>query len=237
MQAAISATAALDEAARTGLLTRRVFGVLWAELQDRLGLQPPPRDWAGWLARLDNPSFDAPAYAASGARDWVLGDVPLDPREAALLAEGLLGVTDGLAAERLADGLPFLQCWAKADVRRPRPALAPLYLAMLTCMAIGSRRGASIMESAGPLLEGTLQCGLSAAEYREALDAAVEIARTGLDRSAAFDELEILETARSVAPAYQVALDTFSLALVAGLAAQSARPTVGQPQSLRELAR
>jgi hypothetical protein len=236
--AAISAVGALDETARSELLGRRVFGVLWAELQDRLGLQPPPppRNWIGWLARLHDPGFDAPAYAASGSRDWVLGNVPVDPSEAAVLAESLLAVTDGLAAERLADGLPFLQSWARADACWPRPTLAAVYLAMLTCMALGSRRGASIMQSAGPLLEGTLRCGLSTAEYREALDAAGEIARTGLDRSAAFDVLEILETARSVAPADPAALDALSLSLVAGLAAQSSRLTAGQRQSLRELA-
>jgi hypothetical protein len=234
--AAIDAMAALNEPARTELLNRRVFSVLWAELQDRLGFQPPPRNWVSWLRRLEDSDFDAPAYAASGVRDWVLGDASLDPTEAAALTKGLLGVTEGLAAERLADGLPFLLSWARADARWPRPALAPVYLAMLTCMALGSRRGASIMQSAGPLLEGTLQCGLSVAEYRDALDAAGEIARTGLDRSAAFDVLEIVETARSVAPADPIALDAFSLALVAGLAAQSARLTVGQRQALRELA-
>ena len=233
---AFNAMAALDEATHSELLSRPILRVLWAELQDRLGLQPPPRDWITWLARLDDPNFDAPAYAASGARDWVLGDVSLDPAEAATLAEDLLSVTEGLAAERLADGLPFLLCWAKADARWPRPALAPVYLAMLTCMALGNRRGVSIMQSAGPLLEGTLQCGLSVAEYRDALDAAGEIARLGLDRSAAFDVLEILETARSVASVDPVALEAFSLALVAGLAAQSARLTVGQRQLLRSLA-
>ena len=107
---------------------------------------------------------------------------------------------------------------------------------MLTCMALGSRRSIGIMQSAGPLLEGTLQCGLSAAEYRDVLDAAGEIARTGLDRSAAFDVLEILETARPVSPVDDAALDAFSLAIVAGLAAQSARLTAGQRQSLRESA-
>jgi hypothetical protein len=234
--AAIRAMAALEEATHSELLSRPIFRVLWAEVQNRLGLQPPPGDWITWLARLDDPNFDAPAYAASGARDWVLGDVPLDPAEAAILAEDLLSVTEGLAAERLADGLPFLLCWAKADARWPRPALAPVYLAMLTCMALGNRRGASIMQSAGPLLEGTLQCGLSVAEYRDALDAAGEIARIGLDRSAAFDVLEILETARSVASVDPVALEAFSLALVAGLAAQSARLTVGQRHLLQSLA-
>ena len=48
--------------------------------------------------------------------------------------------------------------------------------------------------------------------------------------------LEILEIARSVSPADTGALEAFSLALVAGLAAQSARLTVGQRQSLREVA-
>jgi hypothetical protein len=233
---ALTAMAALTPAARDGLLQRRIFAAIWAEMQERLGLQPPPRDWIGWMARLNDSNFNAAAYAASGARHWVLDDIPFDPSEAAALAQALLGVTNGLAAERLADGLPFLLSWAKADARWPRPALAPVYLAMLTCMALGNRRGGSIMKSAGPLLEGTLLCGLSIAEYRDALDAAAEIARTGMDRSAAFEALEILEIARSIAPAEQAALDAFSLALVAGLAVQSNRLTVGQRQLLRGLA-
>jgi hypothetical protein len=233
---AITTVNALNELERIELLKRPIFAAIWAELQDRLGLRPPPRDWSDWLSRLSDPHFDAPAYAVSGSRDWIIGDTLLDPATSAALAEALLGVTDGLAAERLADGLPFMLRWAKEDPQWPRPALTPVYLAMLTCMALGSRRGSGIMQSTGPLLEGALRCGLSIVEYRDALDAAGEIARSGLHRGAAFDVLEILETARSITPVEQVALDEFSLAIVSGLVVQSARLTIGQRQLLSQLA-
>jgi hypothetical protein len=234
--AAFKATMALDQRAREDLLGKRIFGLLWAELQDRLGLQPPPRGWRDWLDRLSDADFDAAAYAVSGARDWALKDVELDAAVAADLARRLLAVSDGLAADRLADAMPFLYKWAEADARWPRPSLAPVYLAMLTCMALGRRRGAAMMQSAAPLLEGTLRSGLGAAEYREALEAAAEIARPALDRSSAFDVLEMLEAARSVAPADAAALESFGLGLVAGLARQIGRLTAGQRQSLRSAA-
>ncbi len=233
---AIRAVTALDETERHVLLKRPIFAAIWTELQERLGLRPPPRNWSDWLVRLKDPHFDAASYAVSGSRDWVIADTLLDPAMSAVLAEGLLGITEGLASERLADGLPFMLRWAKADPQWPRPSLAQVYLAMLTCMALGSRRGSGIMQSAGPLLEGALRCGLSVGEYRDALDAAGEIVRSGFDRRSAFDVLEILETARSVTPVDPVALDSFTLAIVSGLSSQSARLTIGQRQSLSQLA-
>ena len=233
--AAYDAVVNLDEADRADLLSRRVFMAIWEELQDRLGHQRPPANWAEWLKRLNDPDFDAPRLADAG-NAWILGDVDLDPLEAQRMAQAVLDTPEGLAMDRLTEGMPFLVAWAQADARWPRPALRSVYIALLTAMAISGRSGEVLLKSASPLLDGALRSGLSAAEYREVLDAAGEIARSGFNRNSIYEILDLLETARSSASADTTALETFTFSILNDLAAQATRLSAGQRLALSGLA-
>lgn len=234
--AAFEAVTSLDAATRADVLTRPVFHALWAEVQERLGHEMPPRSWRDWLSRLPDPRFDAVGYAAAGAAKWVVGDVDLDPAEAAALANGLLGIAGGLAEERLSEGMPYIVSWASADARWPRGSLAPVYLALLTCMAIGTRRSNALVRSSALILEGVLRCGIGPAEYRDALEAAGEICRSGLNRSSAYDAIEVVQVARSIIPADADALASFSTSIVGNLWTLRSRLTPGQRVALRHVA-
>lgn len=233
--AAYDAVVDLDEADRADLLSRRVFMAIWEELQDRLGHRRPPANWTEWLNRLNDPDFDAPRLADAG-NAWILGDVDLDPLEAQRMAQAVLDTPEGLAMDRLAEGMPFLVAWAQADARWPRPALRSVYIALLTAMAISGRSGEVLLKSASPLLDGALRSGLSAAEYREVLDAAGEIARSGLNRNSIYEILDLLETARASASADTTALETFTFSILNDLAAQATRLSAGQLLALSGLA-
>lgn len=234
--AAYDAVANLDEEDRTDLLSRRVFMAIWEELQDRLGHRRPPANWTEWLGRLNDPDFDAPMVAGVGNASWILGDADLDPLQAQRMAQAVLDTPEGLAMDRLAEGLPFLVAWAQADARWPRPALRSVYIALLTAMAISGRSGEVLLKSASPLLDGALRSGLSAAEYREVLDAAGEIARSGLNRNSIYEILDLLETARASASADATALETFTFSILNDLATQATRLSAGQRLAMSGLA-
>lgn len=233
---ALQAMTRLSSAETEDLLRRPVFAALWDELQIRRGGARPPANWTEWLARLADPAFDA-GTAARNYEAWTLADVDIDPLEGRSLAHAVLSTPEGLAVDRLSEALPHMVAWAKADARWPRASLAPTYLALLTVMAVSSRGGEALLKSAAPLFDGCLRTGLSGGDYRDALDAVHEIARSGLGRNSVYEVLDLVETALSVSPADVDALQQFSLAVLGDVAALSSRLTAGQQTVLASLAR
>lgn len=225
----------LSSPQKAALLARPMFAGLWSELSTRLGLAPPPRNWSDWLARLEDPAFDAFRYAAQSNTDWRPPDADIDPVQAKALAEGVLETPEGLAGDRLLEAIPYIVRWAQDDPRWPRRAYAPVYTALLFRMALAARRGEAALKSAAVLLEGALRSGLTAEEYRDALDAAGEIARGGLNRNSIYDALEILDVATDgTSPAPEV-LSKLVLDLLAELAALRERLSEGQRAIIRRL--
>ena len=233
--AAYDVVGALTEAERAEVLGRPVFLAIWDELRDRLGHQRPPANWTDWLLRLDDPSFDASGVAANG-QAWILGPADIDPAEAQRMSQAILDTPAGLATDRLAEGLPFLVAWAQADARWPRSALRSVYLALLTAMAISGRSGDALLKSAAPLLDGALRSGLSPAEYNEAIDAAGEIARAGLNRNSVYEILELAETARGASAANPATLQDFTISILNDISSHATRLTAGQKLAVSALA-
>lgn len=225
----------LDIAEKAALLARPMFGGLWSELSTRLGLASPPRNWSDWLGCLEDPAFDAFRYAAQSHTDWRSPDAEIDPVEAKALAEAVLETPEGLPGDRLLEAIPYLVRWAQDDPRWPRRAYAPVYTALLFRMALGARHGEGALKSAAVLLEGALRSGLTAEEYRDALDAAGEIARGGLNRNSVYDALEILDVATDATSPAPNILEKLVLDLLAELARLRERLSEGQRAVMRRL--
>lgn len=102
-------------------------------------------------------------------------------------------------------------------------------------MAFAARRGEAALKSAAVLLEGALRSGLTAEEYRDALDAAGEIARGGLNRNSIYDALEILDVATDATSPAPNVLAKMVLELLAELAALRERLSEGQRAFIRRL--
>ena len=185
------------------------------------------------MARLEDPAFDAFRYAAQSNTDWRPPDAEIDPAQAKALAEAILETPDGLAGDRLLEAIPYFVRWAQDDPRWPRRAYAPVYTALLFRMALAARRGESALKSAAVLLEGALRSGLTVEEYRDALDAAGEIARGGLNRNSIYDALEILDVATDATSPAPNALAKMVLDLLAELAALRERLSEGQRALIR----
>lgn len=194
---AIEAVERLNESERQELMARPVFRAVWSEIEGRLGTLRPPTNWTEWLVRLNDQHFDPTAYARRAASEWRLPNADVDPALLAKLANAIDEVPEGLASDRLNQSLPYIVEWARADPQWPRPALCPVYLALMTRIALSTRHGGAMIKSAAVLLESALRCGLSNAEYRDALEAVSAIADRAFNRNTAYDVLELADVAMS----------------------------------------
>lgn len=132
---------------------------------------PFPRDCLSWLAALADPSFDgAVASAREGMTVWPIDQISGVER-ARPIAEKLLqvGLTAGLAKDRLMESLPSLVLWVKRDADYPRPSLGEIYEALLQLLAIIERRNSSTREAAADLLDAILRVGTTQTTYRQLL--------------------------------------------------------------------
>jgi hypothetical protein len=187
------------------------------------------------LGRLEDPIFDAFRFAAHSHTDWRPPDAEIDPVQAKALAEAVLEAPEGLAGDRLLEAIPYFVRWAHDDPRWPRRAYAPVYTALLFRMALGARHGEGALKSAAVLLEGALRSGLTAKEYCDALDAAGEIARAGLNRNSIYDALEILDVATDAPSPAPNILATLVVDLLTKLADLRERLSEGQRAVIRRL--
>jgi hypothetical protein len=234
--ALLDAVSALTLEARDDLLRRPANRAIWQEVLERTGEHAPPSDWSGWMDALTREDFASAEAAAAGATAWRLLDQDIDAVVARSLAAKIEVIPEGLAEERFGQAIPYLVQWAQSDPRWPRQSSCPVYVAILTRLALSARRGETALRSAAGLLEGALQCGLSTAEYRDALDAAQTIASEGLSRASAYDALEIVEIARSVTPTVPERLQAFSVNVISVVAALWTRLSEGQRLTLTALA-
>ena len=230
------AIGSLDAVTRDDLFRRPANRAIWQEVLERTGDHEPPTDWPSWVDALSREEFASAESAAVGATAWRLPDEDIDVGAARALAAKIEIIPDGLAEERFGQSIPYLVQWAQSDPRWPRRELCSVYVAVLMRMALSARRGETALRSAAGLLDGALQCGLSAAEYRDALDAAQTIASEGLSRTSAYDSIEIVEIARSFTPIVPDKLRDFSVNVISVLTTLWTRLTEGQRLTLTTLA-
>jgi hypothetical protein len=234
--AALDLVGRLGPAERQQLLARPVFQAIWAEIEPPEGTAGPPTDWLEWLQRLDDSNFDAMSYARDAASEWRLPNSELDPGPLSSLVQQIDDVPDGLSGDRLNQALPYLVEWAGADPLWPRPVLCPLYLSLLTRIALSTRRGGAMIKSAALLLESALRSGLNQAEYRDAMQAIAMIATEALNPNTAYDVFELADVAASFPHVDRPAFDDAIAAVVSAAFAIFDRLSDGQKAACARLA-
>ncbi len=203
MAMALAALARLSEAQRAEIAQAEPFRSALRALQDEAGAAEVPTSWATWLARSSDPDFvNALDLARMGADEWSMGGNAADPAEVGLLLDGLdAAQANPLAAERTSQALPFLVAALRRDPAFPNPAMMPVYSSLLTLLALGSARGASIYGSSLVLVDALLSVGTDAGRYRDLIADVDEIAGQGFGVDMAYWILELIELfMRSAAP-------------------------------------
>jgi hypothetical protein len=156
-----------------------------------------------WLTRISDPDFtNALALARLGAEEWPIAAEAADPAAVVSLIDALnRAQSDFLAAERTAQALPYIVASLQRDPLFPNSAMTPIYSSLLTLLALGSSRGASVYDSSLTLVDALLSVGTDAAEYRELTADVNEIAGEGFGLRMVYWSLELIEAfMRSPAP-------------------------------------
>ena len=232
----VAAFERLGEKDRSKLFLQPRFQAIWSEIQGRIGATPPPNDWIEWLKRLDDPEFDASAYAKDAAVNWRLPDNPVDPTFFEDLRRGIEEVPAGVSGERLDQSLPYFVDWVARDPQLPRSSLCPVYMALLTRIALTTRRGEKTIKSAALLLESALRCGLNTSEYRDAMETIAIIAKEALNRNTAYDIFEFVEIAADFQTVDAMALQDATTAVAAAAHRLLSRLTAGQRMAYSHIA-
>ena len=194
LSAALAALARLgpDELARLRAAEPFKTALLVTEQATEGGL---PTSWLEWLTLAADPAFtSALDHARRGKDEWPIGPSASDPVAVQALVAALgQAVGDGLAAERIAQALPFLVAWLRRDQDFPRAGMAPLYSNLLTLFALGGGRGRAAYESSGILINALLSTGLDADDYRSLIADVNELAADGFGVGTTYWMLEVIE--------------------------------------------
>lgn len=152
------------------------------------------------------------------------------------LATALSSVPDNPPADaRLADSLPLLVTWVASDMVFPRPAMVPVYEALLFHLVLGARRGTAVFESAAVLVRALLAVGLAPSRYTTLLEDCLALTGEGVGVRNVYWLLDILEEAfLNQAPDPQ-AREGFSYSVQSRLVPLYHRLTAGQRISLHTL--
>jgi hypothetical protein len=203
MSAALAALARLDDKQRAELMRAEPFRSALRGLEQEAGSASVPSSWPMWLTRISDPAFtNALALARLGAEEWPIADEAADPAAVASLLDALnRAQSDSLAAERTAQALPYIVASMQRDPLFPNSAMTTVYSSLMTLLALGSARGASVYDSSLALVDALLSVGTDAAQYRELAADANEIAGEGFGVRMVYWALELIEAfMRSSAP-------------------------------------
>jgi hypothetical protein len=203
MSAALAALARLNDMQRAELGRAEPFRSALRALEVEAGSTSLPTSWSMWLTRISDPAFtNALALARLGAEEWPIAGEAADPAAVASLFEALnRAQSNSLAAERTAQALPYIVSALKRDPLFPNSATTSIYSSLLTLLALGSARGASVYDSSLTLVDALLSVGTDAARYRELAADANEIAGEGFGVRMVYWTLELIEAfMRSPAP-------------------------------------
>jgi hypothetical protein len=172
-RAALTFFAALEEGKRFAVLSCGNFHAMWRHLNE-IALD----SWEQWFAALDqeeNTNYRDLVILAMDA--WPATKKLADSSRARDFRSAMEGaVSTPLGQKRLVECLPRLVQWLQEDANYPSTEAVPVYLFCLELYALAERISEEALDSFALLLDGTLGCGLDAAQYAEAIDAAVVMA-------------------------------------------------------------
>lgn len=203
MAAALAAFGRLTEAQRAEIAQAEPFRSALRALESEAGGADVPTSWTQWLARAADPAFTAALdLARLGADEWPVAGAATDPVDVAAFLDSLnKAQADPIAAERTAQALPYFVAALRQDPAFPNPAVALVYASLLTLLALGSTRGASVYESSLVLVDALLSVGTDAQQYRELVSDVDEIAGEGFGAGMVYWTLELVESfMRAAAP-------------------------------------
>ncbi len=210
------------------LLVQPKFKAIWSEIQGSISTCLPPINWTEWLNCLNNPEFNSSESARTALGKWSLTGESLGPVYSRNLVRAIEDVPEGIAGERLDQSLPYLVEWIVADPQWPRASLCPVYLTLLTRIALTTRRGEKTIKSTALLLESALRCGLSVSEYRDVMDAIVLMTSEGFSKHTAYDMFEFAEIASDFPTKDEAALNNATTAVANAAHSRLDRLTEGQ---------
>lgn len=195
MSAALNALARLNDMQRAELARAEPFRSALRALEQEAGSTNVPTSWPMWLTRISDPAFtNALALARMGAEEWPIAGEAADPAAVASLFDALnKAQSDSLAADRTAQALPYIVAALQRDPLFPNSAMTPIYSSLLTLLALGSARGASVYDSSLALVDALLRGGTDAAQYRELAADVDEIAGEGFGVRMVYWTLEVVE--------------------------------------------
>lgn len=201
-------------------------------------LPDAPLSWGRWFERIVDPNFTAAFEVARRGKDeWSIGDHECDPEAARALEAGLhKALNNPLAADRIAEVLPFLVAWLSRDKAFPRPSLQGFYATLLTLFSLNAGRGRSTYESSQVLISGLLSIGLDGNAYRALIADVEELAGDGFGVGMVYWLLEIVEEFMQAATPDDDARGQFLHRVMSKLAPLYARLSVLQRASIARLA-
>lgn len=184
----------LDEMVQKQLISSEPFRSFWQTIQVEAGGEVPPSGWIDWLGRLSAPEFtNSFALLKHAVAEWPASEL-VDFVGISEYANALTDVEDTPpASERIADAIPLLTAWVVDDPRFPRPAMAPIYEALMYHLVVGARRGSEIYDSSSVLIRALLAIGLPASQYRALLDDCLELIAGGVGTRNVYWILDVLE--------------------------------------------
>lgn len=196
MSAALAALARLNDTQRAELARAEPFRSALRALEQEAGCTTVPTSWPMWLTQISDPAFtNALALARLGAEEWPIAGEAADPAAVALLLDTLnKAQNDSLAAERTAQALPYIVAALQRDPHFPNSALTPIYSSLLTLLALGSARGASVYDSSLALVDALLTVGIETTQYRDLAADVDEIAGEGFGVRMIYWTLELIES-------------------------------------------
>lgn len=204
MAAALSALARLTQAQRAEIAQAEPFRSALRALERESGGAEVPTSWTQWLARAADPGFtNALDLARFGAEEWPIAGAATDPVDVVAFLDGLNAAqADPIAAQRTAQALPYLVAALRHDPAFPSPAAALIYASLLTLIALGSTRGASVYESSLVLVDALLSVGTDMQQYQALVSDVDEIVGEGFGVGMVYWTLELVESfMRAAAPA------------------------------------
>lgn len=238
MAAALAALSRLSEAERRELAQLAPFGSSIRALEEESGATTLPSSWKDWLERVADPNFtNALDLARHGSEEWSMSEVSGDPVDVAALLETLNAAQNHpLAAERTAQALPYVVAALQRDPDFPNAALRPVYASLLTLLAMGAGRAATVYDSSLVLIDAVLAIGTDAAGYRDLVADSEELAGEGFGTAMVYWVFEVIEVFMRAATPDSGARDGLINGVLVRLAPIQTRLSSLQREALRRLA-
>ena len=172
---ALDALDALRDADRESLLDRRLIAVAVEQLHalvepSEVGGPAAPSSWTLWFDRLlsDLAWRAAEAVAVCGELEYAATDL-VDSQAAGQLADLITTAADSDRRQVLRDALPHIVGWLERQNLDPA-LVRPIYVAVLTVLALDSAWGDAALEVAYNSAEAVLAGGVDADGYDELLE-------------------------------------------------------------------